>query len=212
MTRTGFRPGGLLLLAGLLGAPAFAADVHRCEVDGRPVFQDTPCANDVHVARPVARDHARDAALERRLDELAAQGYGMVQRDAPPPPPAPSAPAEPRVGIGPRLSYAQRQAEWAAQSARIREESERTNAESAARLTRVYEDMRESCGGTVHEKVVVGMSDETFRRCALQARFGNIRQVVVDQDGASPLRLYVFGSGSPSRVYTIDGVVTAVQP
>ena len=83
---------------------------------------------------------------------------------------------------------------------------------TAARLTRVYEDMRASCGGTVHEKVVVGMSDETFRRCALQARFGNIRQVVVDQDGASPLRLYVFGSGSPSRVYTIDGVVTAVQP
>jgi hypothetical protein len=54
------------------------------------------------------------------------------------------------------------------------------------------------------------MSDAEFRNCTIHARFGGATQVVaVERDGI-PLRLYLFAS-EPRRVYSVDGVVTAVR-
>ena len=48
--------------------------------------------------------------------------------------------------------------------------------------------------------------------CTLHARVGSLFQLVVSEDGTTPLRLYVFSSERAHKVYTIGGVVTAIEP
>jgi hypothetical protein len=70
--------------------------------------------------------------------------------------------------------------------------------------------MAEKCRANPTQAPRVGMSDAEFRNCTAHARFGGVTQVVAIERDRIPLRLYLFTNG-PRRVYSVDGVVTAVR-
>jgi hypothetical protein len=200
-------PRTLALLGVLAATPALA--INKCVVDGKPVFQDQPCEEQ---RETVGQGRERVKHFEtyyRELDALAAQGVGL-QRQAPPVPQPPPK-REDDDGMFHPKTRAQVQAEQRAAMARQQEESERRNAESAARLTRMIDEMAKQCGGDPKQAPRVGMSDAQFRTCTLHARFGGVRQVVAIERDKLPLRLYLFES-APHRVYSVDGVVTRITP
>ena len=198
----------------LMFVGAEASAINKCTVDGKPVYQEEPCASQGESMAQEMKRKARTVELERKLDWMQAQGYGLVQPRLPSAPPSnglrPGAEPYPEMPKGrDRIALD----EWhKAIAARIREDSERKNAESAATLTSMLDQQKEKCGGTLPEVPTVGMSDEVFRNCTIKARFGGATQVVVSQDGMVPLRLYVFPNAPASRVYSIGGIVTAVKP
>lgn len=208
MRRRHASAGGALLLALGLACCAPAWAINKCVVDGKTVYQDAPCEEERETVAQSMERKERNEMLHRKLDMLAAQGQGMVQR----------APSQPRqrertpVEESPRpRTRAEMRAEQARVDARIREETERNNAEATAQLTRYMDEVTKQCGGPLVEQPRVGMTDENFRMCTVRARFGGITQVVVSEDGKVPLRLYISPTGPGRRVYTIGGVVTAVR-
>jgi hypothetical protein len=76
----------------------------------------------------------------------------------------------------------------------------------------MYNETKNACGSQLAKFPTVGMTDKMFRECTTYARVNLASQVVVsdDGDGKIPLRLYVFNN-TPRRVYSIDGVITAIQ-
>lgn len=198
------------LAALLLAAAGPVHALNKCSVNGEVVFQDRPCPGAGETVGQALDRQAHYQALERRLDQLQAQGAGLVQRA----PPRPA--SKPQAGGGDRLwpqSWDERQAQRRIEDARIQEQTEHHNAVSAARLTQMGQQMQQACGvDKLPEVPTVGMSDEAFRHCTLLARLGGVTQVVVSEDAGVPLRLYVFPSGKVRRVYSIGGVVTAVKP
>jgi hypothetical protein len=197
------------------GAHAGAA-VYQCKGD---VFQDHPCDGAVGAAPAPLTAPARPAydkqALERELDRLQALGVGMIQRTLPkaqPPRVAPVPKANDFFKPQPPLSYMQREAREQAISARLLAQTEHHNAVSVVKLSQFIEQQERQCGGPLAELPTVGMSDETFRQCTMLARFGEIDQIVVSEANGVPLRLYVFPTAKVRRVYSIDGVVTAIKP
>ena len=203
------RIGWMLALACCAQLPAQAGQFNKCSIDGKIAYQDTPCpAERETVAQGIERKkNIRE--LERKLDQLQAQGKGMVQRPPPKPVEAPPEPDNNRFVPQPRGS---REAIAARISAQHAARTERTNAESAAALTNILDTAKANCGGKLEQYPSVVMSDEYFRKCTLHARFGGITQLVVSEDGNVPLRLYVFPSEQASRVYSIDGVITTIKP
>lgn len=163
-----------------------ALAINKCIVGGQITYQDVPCEEEQRIVVQEAPRKEHNAVLHRKLDRLAAQGYGMVQQLP--------APVAPPVG-----------SEW-------KERTLRTNAESIAALTRVLDDAAKSCGGKLIDYPAIGMSDETFRKCTTHARFGGATQVVISEDGKVPLRLYIFPTERAGRVYSIGGVITAIRP
>lgn len=198
-------PLALALLLLLAAVPAFA--INKCVVDGKSVYQDTPCEEQRETVAQGRERQKRVEGYHRELDELARQGHGMHRQEA-------SAPPEPKAAPEPEMfkpkSRAAVRAEQRAAMERHQEESERRNAESAAGLTRMLDDMAEKCKGDPRQAPRLGMSDAQFRECTIHARFGGVKQVVaVERDGV-PLRLYIF-TNEPRRVYSVDGVVTAIR-
>ncbi len=150
--------------------------------------------------------------LQMRLDQLQAQGVGMVHR----PPPKQEAPVEGTIGSREdrfvpmsRDEFRRRRDE---QSREIEERTKQKNRESAERLTNFLDEAKRGCGGKLYDYPEVGMSDETFRNCTIHARVGGVTQIVVDEYESKPLRLYVFSTSRAQRVYSIDGVITAIKP
>ena len=195
----------LALFAVLVAAPAFAID--KCVLDGKTVYQDAPCEGERETVAQGRKRQERVEAYHRELDQLASQGHGL-QRQAVSPPPPPQGKPEPEM-FQPK-SRAQVRAEQRAAMGRHQEETERRNAESAAGLTRMLDDMARKCGGDPRQAPRVGMSDAEFRNCTIHARFGSVKQVVAVERDRLPLRLYIF-TNAPRRVYSVDGVVTAIR-
>jgi hypothetical protein len=191
--------------------PSVAHGVVKCMVDGKVVYQDVPCKEDLETVGQDIQRKQHYVELERKLDALAAQGYGKMQqpraRPAEPPPGQDSGSHVPQ----PRSSLA-REAEARRTDERLREQTVRKNAESAAALTSLLDKASQDCGGKLADYPAVGMTDEYFRLCTMHARFGGVTQVVVSEDGNLPLRLYIFPTNRASRVYSIGGVITAVKP
>ena len=187
---------------------AFA--INKCEVDGKMVFQDMPCKNDLETGadRNARMQHYK--ALYIKLDYLAAQGKGLVQRQPAaaqvvPPPQSEDTLFHPK-------SRDQQRAERQQKFEELQEKSAETNAKSAATLTGILDAAKQACGDKLIDYPTIGMSDETFRNCTTHARFGGITQLVVSEDGKVPLRLYIFPTQKAQRVYSIGGVITAIKP
>jgi hypothetical protein len=108
-----------------------------------------------------------------------------------------------------REEFRQRQKQQMEEYARKTEEK---NRESAAKLTDFLDKTKRDCGGKLYNYPEIGMSDETFRNCTIHARVGGVTQIVVDTYESVPLRLYVFSTSRARRVYSIDGVITAIEP
>jgi hypothetical protein len=194
-----------LTLAALAIASSGAWAINKCIVDGKPVFQDAPCEERGETVGQTLAKRSRNEAYHRLLDDLAAQGEGRIHREPVKATPLPAI-EHPR-GPSHTSSRSQRR-DWAA---KLTEHSERQNAESGARLTQMLEESNKTCGGPLARVPAVGMSDERFRNCTVHGRFGGATQIVaVEQDGV-PLRLYIFPSRDVHRVYSVDGVVTAVK-
>lgn len=199
----------ILAAACLAQLPVQAREFNKCTIDGKVAYQDTPCPAELETVAQGLQRKARIKELERKLDQLQSQGKGMIQGQPPKPSePPPERENEPFVAQ-PRGS---REARAAQISAQHQERSARTNAESAAALTRIFDTAKEACGGKLERYPTVGMSDEFFRKCTMHARIGGVTQIVVSEDGSVPLRLYVFPSDQASRVYSIGGVITAIKP
>lgn len=197
-----------LLLAGHTETSAF----NKCTVEGKTVYQDAACA-------PGTLDQAFQTKsnreeLHKELDLLQAKGVGMIGPHSTKSEPAPaenSDSADDGRFVG--MSRSAFRAKQERQFAEIARNSERRNAESAAQLTKILDDAKQACGGKLSKYPEVGMSDAYFRKCTMHARFGGITQIVVSQKGVIPLRLYVFSHATEAqRVYSIDGVITAVKP
>ncbi len=203
-----------LLIAALAAAPAYP--INKCLVEGRVTFQDAPCDE---ARETVAEGLARRRSAEKyhqRLDELAAQGQGLVQR-APAASPAPAAASPPVIRIEepwqPRPRSVTRA--WEEQRRRAREQSElsqRRNAENAAILTQTLDAENRACHGGLVRYPTIGMSDANFRNCTIHARHGGVTQIVATEEDGIQLRLYVFPGNKASRVYSVDGVVTLIRP
>lgn len=110
-----------------------------------------------------------------------------------------------------KRSSVEREAENTRWVAEKTEETRAANERNATRLNGMLDEMSQSCGKQMDEKLKVGMSDATFRNCTLHARFGGITQLVAANDGSTPLRLYIFRN-TPRRVYAVDSVITAIKP
>lgn len=193
-------------------AVADAQAINRCAVDGKVLFQDAPCQEQHETVAQGMERAKHNELLHRKLDRLQAQGYGMVQRRPHAPPPEPLRARESDKFVLQPRSYAARQADENRIDAELQEQTERKNAESAAALTRILDENKQACGGKLLDYPEIGMSDETFRNCTIQARFGSMTQVVVSEDGDVPLRLYVFPTQRARRIYSIGGVITAIKP
>ncbi|MGP1665357.1 MAG: DUF4124 domain-containing protein [Rhodanobacter sp.] len=176
---------------------------NKCVDNGKVTYQDAPCKESLEtVGQGLARkEHYK--TLHHKLDRLAAAGHsnwGLAGA----------------IGFEyfvpqPRSRSAER-ARRAQISARLQEKTERSNAQSAAALTRKVDEIKQACGGKLIDYPALGMSDETFRNCTFHARFGGVSQIVVSEDGKIPLRLYIFPTERAQRVYSIDGVITAIKP
>ncbi|MCL2021860.1 MAG: hypothetical protein FWG81_07160 [Betaproteobacteria bacterium] len=202
---------GVFCLSGLA-----EAEINKCNINGQLVYQNRPCpSTETTEQHRVRKDSYK--MLHRKLDQMQALGVGLVQHAPPrPPKPPPETEDDGRFVVGPRSWFelqAQEEEELAI-DARLQEQTERNNAESIAKLTQSIDRMLKACGvDKPIKEPVVGMSDETFRNCTMLARFGSIIQIVASDDGGIPIRLYVFPSNSKiTRVYSIDGVITAVKP
>jgi hypothetical protein len=152
----------------------------------------------VQAADPHELNHQ---ALYRRLDRLQALGVGLRGQQAPKPP---TQPEQSRTDEPDTYTPTSRMD--------IEQRTIRDNAAAMGRLKSRIDELKAHCGSRWHEYPELGMSDEAFRTCTLHAHFGNLTQVVVSQEGKAPLRLYVFATERAHKVYTIDGVVTAIQP
>jgi hypothetical protein len=201
-----------LVTALLLVFQAEVQAVNKCVDKGRVSYQDTPCKESMETVGQGLAKKERYETLQRKLDRLAADGSGLVQRQ-----PTPQAVKRPPVPESeyfvPRpRSRADERARQAQISAQLQENTERSNAQSAAALTRTLDETKQACGGNLIDYPAIGMSDETFRNCTIHARFGGVTQIVVSEDGKIPLRLYIFPTQRAQKVYSIDGVITAIKP
>jgi Skp family chaperone for outer membrane proteins len=141
-----------------------------------------------------------------KLDQLQAQGVGM-------------APERPKTGrwapeekdTGKFMTGDELRAKQARMMSDYAERTNRENAKNAAELSNIVKKAEQTCGGKMTQFPVIGMTDEYFRMCTSHARFGGIKQAVVSQSGTIPLRLYVFGYNQPKRVYSVNGVITAIK-
>ena len=129
----------------------------------------------------------------------------MVRRQPPKPQVRPPQPENYR----PSTSNAEVQA--ALDSSRFEEQTARNNAEAAAALSNAFNELEKQCGGKLAQYPEVGMTDKKYRECTLHARFGVVTQVVVSEDNGKPLRLYILANDRANRVYSIDGVITAIR-
>jgi hypothetical protein len=201
------RPLVVAVLA-LAGLPAAA--VNKCVIDGRAVYQDAPCPEAGETVAQGLQRRERIEVWHGKLDRMQTRGVGLVQHDAPPPPPPPrSADDEPPPRLGrwrPTPAYR------AAEDDRLGAQTQRQNAASLQALNARLEAAAAACGGKLHPLPWVGMRDETFRSCTLHARFGGVQQIVAFEEGGVQMRLYVFGRGEAERVYSVDGVITAIRP
>lgn len=199
----------IFAIAAIMPPAAFA--VTKCEIDGKVVYQDAPCTGET-VGQGMQKK-ALYETLHKRLDQLQAQGVGMVHR----PPPKQEAPiAEGNIGSQDGrfvpMSRDEYQRRLDQRSKELEEKTKQKNKESAARLTNFLDEAKRGCGGKLYDYPEVGMSDEMFRNCTIHARVGGVTQIVVDEYESMPLRLYVFGTSRAQRVYAIDGVITAIRP
>jgi hypothetical protein len=197
-----------IALAALACGPAWA--INRCVVDGHVTYQDAPCLQAREtVAQGIERKERIDD-FHRRLDKMQARGVGLVQR-APPPPPSPPRRFEDQPP--PSLDRGRETPEQsAAIGARLTAETMQKNERSRKALVEHLDAVNAACDGKLVAQPVVGMRDETFRNCTLHARFGGVTQIVAFEEDGMQLRLYVFPRGRAERVYSVDGVVTAVKP
>jgi hypothetical protein len=80
------------------------------------------------------------------------------------------------------------------------------------KLTRFFDETKHRCGGKLLDYPEVGMTDKEFRHCTKLALSGTVIQEVVDTYESIPIRLYVYRSSRAQRVYSINGVITAIKP
>lgn len=154
--------------------------------------------------------------LHRKLDQLAEDGHGRIvppRRAAAPIPAAPADNGEPEYFVGrPRMSRGEREAKIRQSLIEADAQSRQKNQESQARLNAMLDRSTRDCGGQLPNVPVVGITDEAFRVCTLFAKFTAPYQIVVANEGAVQLRLYLYESQSIERVYSVGGVVTAIKP
>lgn len=192
--------------------PGLALAMNKCQVDGRVVYQDTPCAEARETVAVGLQRQQRIEVLHRKLDQLQAQGVGMLTRPAPAARVPPAAPAGEESEMFVPTTRRQLEARRRASDEQLRADTERANTQAGAQLTKVLNAAAQACDGKLDDYPHLGMSDEKFRLCTTHARFGNPVQVVVAEEDKLALRLYVFSSQRAQRVYTVGGVVTAIRP
>lgn len=158
----------------------------------------------------IALKNVKIREYHERLDRLQAQGVGMVDRSTPKKP-ADGEEKYPKTPFVPMSKEAFRESQRRAFE-NIAEQTKQKNKESTEKLTGYLNKMADNCGGKLIDYPVVGMTDETFRNCTIHARFGGAIQIVADTYESAPLRLYVFPAGRAERIYSVNGVVTAVKP
>jgi hypothetical protein len=158
----------------------------------------------------VVRRNAKIKEYHERLDRLQAQGVGMVDRSTQKKT-AVKEEKSPEARFVPMSREAFRESQTRAFE-KIEERTKQSNKESTERLTGYINQMNDNCGGKLIDYPVVGMTDETFRNCTIHARFGGVIQIVADTYESVPLRLYVFNPGRVQKVYSVNGLVTAVKP
>lgn len=208
-----------LAIAAMSPVPAVTQGtaIYHCKANDQTVFQDHPCAGTVAETppSPASKQVFDEAALEHKLDRLQALGVGLIQ----PSPPSAQQSSPEREPLYPAGSKPMRRMTWGeyqqmqqAWTARLTAQAEHNNAVAAAKLSQDEEHMQQRCGEKLSDLPNVGMSDDAFRLCTALARYGHITQIVVSDEDGIPLRLYVFPTEKIRRVYSINGVVTAVRP
>jgi hypothetical protein len=125
----------------VLAAAGPAQALNKCNVNGEVVFQDRPCPGAGKTVGQALDRKAQYQALQRGLDQLQAQGAGLVQRA--PPKPASMPQADDRYVPRSRLSWDELQAQRRREDAEIQEQTEHNNAVSAAKLTQIGEQMQQ---------------------------------------------------------------------
>jgi hypothetical protein len=211
-----------LLLTGFMGLVACfpASAVYKCTVDSKIIFQELPCAASLPTVAQELEKKQKHELLHQKLDALWAKGIGIKARSGATPAPTAAPVAsdianqkmqdEEKFRAEPR-SRGLREARQAETSRKAQQTAMEQNENVKAQLQKSYDDMVVFCGGKVFKNPVLGMRDEQFRLCTLPNRLGAIAQVVVADDNGIPLRLYFSPMQPETRVYTIDGLVTAIK-
>lgn len=220
--KTSLKALATFLLAALLLAsfhlPAFA--INKCQINGSVAYQNEPCPDKVEtVAQGIARSKYNES-LHAKLDQMLLKGIGVVTRKSQPTQSsreskeADASEAKDEYFKAQPRSRALREAKSRQLSEDLTAKTLKSNAENAARLNSLIEDSEKACGGKLQQSPLVGMKDEVFRNCTIFGRFGGIDQVVAAKQGDVELRLYVSNRSSPiqQRIYSIDGVITAIKP
>lgn len=199
----------LLIAAIVLSTEAIAFT--NCEIDGKVVNQNAPCFDESAEQGKISKE--RYEALYKRLDQLQKKGVGWVERPTTKYEPEPAVDsASSGDGYFVPKSRVEMMAERDRQFEEHARKAQQRNQESSARLANILDEAERRCGGKLYDYPEVGMSDETFRKCTIHARMGDIVQIIVDKYESIPLKLYVFSSSQAQRVYVVNGVITVIKP
>lgn len=197
----------ILLCILLLVIHTEAYAINKCTIDGKTVYQDATCSTET-----VAQSVKNRDAMYQQLDRLQEQGVGVINRSS-----SKQEPSTAEVSNSTQdahyvpMTKTAFRAKLDQQFAGQQEKTNRKNAESAAKLTQILDEAKQSCDGKLSDYPVIGMTDGAFRNCTIFARVGGVTQIVVSQYGSIPLRLYVYASAHPQRIYSINGIITAIK-
>jgi hypothetical protein len=197
---------------------AFA--INKCQINGSVAYQSEPCPDKQETVAQGIERRKYNESLHAKLDQMLLKGIGVVTRISQPTQSsrvskeADASEAKDEYFKAEPRSRALREAKNRNLSEQAHAKALQTNAESSARLTSLIEDSEKACAGKLKQYPLVGMKDEVFRNCTIFGRFGGIDQVVAGKQGNIELRLYVSNNSSAvqQRIYSVDGVITAIKP
>lgn len=85
-------------------------------------------------------------------------------------------------------------------------------AENEKRIAEFGQRVQERCGREKLQVAEIGMEEDVFRQCTMQATVGGITHVLSYEESGVTARLYVLSEGDIHKIYTVNKKITALVP
>jgi hypothetical protein len=197
----------VLLILIHISCRAHTDTLYECVSNGVKSYQDKPCDKQQTLANnQQTQNPGRYEAIYKKLDTLAAQGYGISQTRKPKAQPKPSVFIKKSCGEpeGWRANDTYRRCV----SSALSELTKGKNAIAKAQLSRHYDNAKYFCGTKWNQSPYIGMTDEDFTICSRRSR---IKQEIRIDNGGVFATLYILDNENNNKVYSIDSVITKIE-
>jgi hypothetical protein len=155
----------------------------------------------------------RQKRIHKRLDHLAAQGYGLIQDQAKIEPVVDTKQVKREMTEEEGLRATRQLLSGAPIKSlpQIEQETKQRNLQSARDFEKMLHNIRDECNGEFPNFPKIGMNDAQFRACTRLARLGGVTQIIILKEDKQTAKLYLFASDTTYRIYVIDDIVTAIK-